>query len=96
MEAVDTNKGFKMKCSFIFFIVFLVAGCSSSVDKIQGPNGKAAFIVECSSSSDSWSDCYNKTSDLCPSGYNFLAKDQERKGSSTDRILMVQCIDEGE
>jgi predicted alpha/beta hydrolase len=77
-----------------------VAGCSSTVATIHGPDGRLAQSITCSGSDNSWADCYKRASDICKSaGYDILAGGGDtgiyvsRYGSvpTASRAMLVSC-----
>lgn len=83
-------------------MIFLLSGCASAT-KVDGPNGKPAFLVKCGNAVKS--KCTAKAAELCPGGYLLLEhktdpyNDSTKIGNAgaleiradTTTTLLVQC-----
>jgi hypothetical protein len=49
-----------------------LASCAIDPKPFVGPNGKAAYSMECSGSGRTLAACYQKAGQLCPAGYNIV------------------------
>lgn len=83
----------------IFACVMSLAGCATA-KPTYGPDGKAAYTIECSGTAGSWGMCYRKAGDLCgSSGYKVINQAGD-KGliatgailtSTQSRSMLVEC-----
>ena len=46
-----------------------LSACTTKPQQFRGPNGRAAYSMECGSSLD---DCYKKAGEACPNGYDII------------------------
>jgi hypothetical protein len=61
-------------------VVALLSGCVT-VSTAKGPDGKTAQVIHCES--QSW--CYDKASELCPTGYTIISS------SAPIYSLVIEC-----
>ncbi|PFH11911.1 hypothetical protein BCF11_4378 [Collimonas sp. PA-H2] len=61
--------------------VLLALGACVTAESIPGPDGRDAFLVECSDAEQSWRACYKKAAELCGRD-GYFVYDQERGPSS--------------
>jgi hypothetical protein len=81
--------------------LLLLGGCASATG-IQGPQGRAAYIIECPGMAAFMNACFRTANRLCPSGYAVLGTEQAVDsgtaepggvgGRATQRRLVVQCF----
>jgi len=50
----------------------LLASCAIEPKRFVGPNGKAAYSMECSGMGRTLEACYQKAGEICPVGYNII------------------------
>lgn len=80
-----------------------LCGCATAIST-YGPDGKAAYSIQCSGSELAWGDCERKAGDVCKSaGYTVLSKSSDGKvtvggttqgfyGAATQsRTMLIQC-----
>jgi hypothetical protein len=51
----------------------LTACASITPRPFVGPNGKTAYSMQCSGMGRTLDDCYQKSGELCPSGYSIVS-----------------------
>ena len=58
----------------VLYILFaaLLAACAIEPIKIVGPNGKTAYTMRCSGEGRTLEACYQKSGEICPTGYNIV------------------------
>ncbi len=62
----------KIILSIVVSIFFLVSCASITPTQFVGPNGKKAYSMKCSGLGRTLEACYQKSDELCPSGYNII------------------------
>lgn len=85
--------------------VILLSGCAS-VSRTYGPDGKEAFVINCSGLARNWGMCYEKAGNLCATkGYEVIGGGSDSgavasvspsggfAGSVISRTLLVKCKD---
>ncbi|CCO44680.1 hypothetical protein VIBNISOn1_1190025 [Vibrio nigripulchritudo SOn1] len=78
---------------------FLISCASIKPISFTGPNGKQAFAMRCSGMGRTLEMCYQKSGEICPSGYNIIAQNSSTvavpvNGSiiaAPEHILSVEC-----
>ena len=92
-----------MKYLYGLFALVLVASCATS-QEIVLPSGQKGFTINCGSyEGDSWSACYQKAGEMCPTGYDILEKTEEQDKNivannytfqtleDDKRVLVIEC-----
>jgi hypothetical protein len=83
-----------MKNILLLMPLLVIMSCTTAKE-ITMPSGEKGFVVDCGGTANSWSSCYTKASDSCPSGYTVLDKNEERVMIMTspgiNRSLMIIC-----
>ena len=70
----------------------LLAGCASA-SEIRGPQGRAAYLIECPGVAAALDACFRRADRLCPSGYAVLdAEPALDLAAGGRRRLAVQCF----
>jgi hypothetical protein len=65
------------KCTKLFCIVFMLAGCATSKE-IYLPDGTKGYNISCDGTMQSMNACYQKAGELCGSnGYELLNREGE-------------------
>jgi hypothetical protein len=85
--------------------VILLSGCASA-SRTYGPDGKEAFVINCSGLARNWGMCYEKAGNLCTTkGYEVIGRGGDSgavasvnpsggfAGSVISRTLLVKCKD---
>ena len=78
-----------MRWMILLIILCLSVGCVST-KQVKSETGDMAHSIECRGAS-SWADCYAKAGQICPHGYNIIAKEAERKGRREIKTLIIEC-----
>lgn len=80
-----------------------LAGCANS-SKTYGPDGKAAYSLNCSGSARSWGHCEEKAGKICGAkGYNIMSRSTDQNAmaggsggswygqAGNSRSMLIQC-----
>ena len=92
-----------MKYIASLFVFILITSCATSKEIVL-PSGERGFTISCGTyEGDSWSACYEKAGEVCPSGYEILERSEE-KGKNVianpysfqtleddKRVLVIEC-----
>lgn len=76
-----------------------LAGCGGpEITSIKGPSGTTEYLVDCGHhgfDGGSWTQCYEKAAEACPTGYAIHDKSQEAgpliANSGIKRALLIAC-----
>jgi hypothetical protein len=88
-----------MNKSILLVLVVVIGGCATA-KPTYGPDGRAAYAVDCSGTAGSWGMCYEKAGSLCGSAGYTVASQSSDKGviatpsilaSTISRSLLVEC-----
>ena len=92
-----------MKYLGILATVIIISSCATS-QEIVLPSGAKGFTINCGSyEGDSWSACYQKAGEMCPTGYDILEKTEEQDKNivanpysfqtleDDKRVLVIEC-----
>jgi hypothetical protein len=77
-----------MKARYITFVVCcgILTACATA-KRTYGPDGRAAFAIECSGQALSWGKCYEKAGEICGGkGYDVI----ERNGDQSESVSATQ------
>jgi len=75
----------------VYLIPILFLGCATiEPEPFEGPNGRQAFSMKCSGWGKDIHMCYEKSSELCPSGYQIIDTTEKVKGASTGYGVVVK------
>ncbi|SEH41117.1 hypothetical protein SAMN05192544_1001303 [Paraburkholderia hospita] len=73
----------------------LLAGCAAGVERMQTPDGREGYSIECGGSAYSWAKCYKAATKACPAGYDVLTRDSSTTptnyGPLVDRNMVIAC-----
>ena len=84
----------------LWLLLLLLGGCASAKG-VQGPQGRATYIIECPGMAAFMNACFRSANRLCPSGYAVLdAQPTVDSGTAElgigertpQRRLVVQCF----
>ncbi|HWW99919.1 hypothetical protein [Collimonas sp.] len=76
--------------------LLLALGACVTSERIDGPDGRDAFLVECTDAEQSWRACYKKAAELCGRD-GYFVYDQDRSpgpGSGRDgrkKSMFIGC-----
>jgi hypothetical protein len=74
--------------TFVLLVILAVTGCATT-SKTYGPDGREAFVIDCSGLALTWGMCYEKAGDLCEAhGYEVLT---EMSSHGVHKNLLIQC-----
>ena len=92
-----------MRYLYALLGLVLITSCATS-QEIVLPSGQKGFTINCGSyEGDSWSACYQKAGEVCPSGYDILEKTEEKDKNvianpysfqtleDDKRVLVIEC-----
>lgn len=92
----------------ILTVAVLMASCATS-QQIVLPSGETGFTVNCGTyEGNSWSACYKKAGEMCPTGYDVLEEKESSDKSvianqysfqtldDDQRTMLIQCKEESE
>jgi hypothetical protein len=83
-----------MKYLGILAIAGLMASCATS-QEIVLPSGETGFTVNCGTyEGNSWSACYKKAGEMCPSGYDILEKSESSDKNVIANQYSFQTLDD--
>lgn len=87
----------------LFGVITLLVGCAS-VSESYAPDGRKAYVLNCSGTARGWDKCFSKAGDLCQeSGYDILDRTAETSASvtannqglyanqSAERSMVIAC-----
>ena len=67
---------------------FVLIGCAKVVTSMfVGPNGRQGVNMKCSGMGRTMDKCYQKASQLCPTGYNII----ETIATGRQRSMAIEC-----
>lgn len=86
---------------WILLLLPLLAACAGINPKpVAGPNGRPAYLMECSGLGRTLEACHAKAEELCPDGYAVIAQSSETvvvplmdggKLSVPERSIRIEC-----
>jgi hypothetical protein len=83
-----------MKYLASLFGIILITSCATS-QEIVLPSGERGFTINCGSyEGDSWSACYQKAGEVCPSGYEILEKSEEKDKNIVANPYSFQTLED--
>jgi hypothetical protein len=81
-------------------LIVLLTGACATASKTYGPDGREAFVLDCSGLARNWGTCYEKAGDLCGTrGYEVINAlgaggaiiGAYGGGSVMQKSLVIQC-----
>lgn len=83
-----------MKYLASLFGIILITSCATS-QEIVLPSGERGFTINCGSyEGDSWSACYQKAGEVCPSGYEILEKSEDKDKNIVANPYSFQTLED--
>ncbi|MEO6919397.1 MAG: hypothetical protein ABI171_10370 [Collimonas sp.] len=74
-------------------LLLALGGCVTA-ERIAGPDGRDAFLVECTDAEQSWRACYKKAADLCGrDGYFVYDQDRSPGRDARKKSMFIGCRD---
>ncbi|AIY41200.1 hypothetical protein LT85_2042 [Collimonas arenae] len=74
-------------------LLLALGGCATS-ERIDGPDGRDAFLVECTDAEQSWRACYKKAAELCGrNGYFVYDQDRSPGRDARKKSMFIGCRD---
>ena len=90
----NRNGGTHMKYLASLFGIILITSCATS-QEIVLPSGERGFTINCGSyEGDSWSACYQKAGEVCPSGYEILEKSEDKDKNIVANPYSFQTLED--
>jgi len=78
----------------LLLITILIGGCATS-QQIILPSGETGFTVNCGTyEGNSWSACYKKAGEMCPTGYDILEKNESEDKTLIANQYSIQTLDD--
>jgi len=94
-----------LKTLLLIGFLFVLNACATSKEVVL-PSGEMGYTVNCGTyEGNSWSACYEKAGEMCPTGYDILDKiesddkqlfatrTQVQTLDDTERSLLISCKD---
>lgn len=73
----------------IFVFPVLLAACAIAPRQFVGPNGGTAYSMRCSGMGRSLDACYQKSGEICPSGYTIIDRSTGVIGVPTTGGMLI-------
>lgn len=96
-----------MKLTAVLAVLAVVLTGCVTAEPMMLPSGQQGISVQCGGEFNNWSDCYQRATESCPSGYDVVKESREvaQSGSvfadddglfgttsdDVDRWLLIQC-----
>lgn len=78
----------------LLILPLLIVGCATS-QEIVLPSGDKGFTVNCGTyEGNSWSACYKKAGEMCPTGYDILEKNESEDKTLIANQYSIQTLDD--
>lgn len=95
MKTPALPRNFSPSCLLSLTIPVLLAlgGCVSA-ERMDGPDGRDAFLVECTDAEQSWRACYKKAAELCGRDGYFVYDQERGPGAGRDarkKSMFIGC-----
>lgn len=76
-------------------VAALVAGCTVTPERIQGPDGKDAYYLKCGAGMDASKKCMQAAAKACPAGYTVVDRSSQvvptQWGPASVMAMTISC-----
>lgn len=95
MKKSSPPRHFPRPCRLALALPLLLAlGACVTAERIDGPDGRDAFLVECTDAEQSWRACYKKATELCGRDGYFVYDQDRGPGTGRDarkKSMFIGC-----